>query len=117
MLKQWTTLDIACSNQYQARAQVDKVKSYFIQSVRDNIEDIYDLHRLESAAEYLEFIESHLAENKYCFPVAERVEGGVHSPSPMKRESKAAKEWLASTFFPGGSNPTDYIHHIVSSGE
>jgi hypothetical protein len=63
MLKQLPTLDITRSNQYQDRAHVDKVKSHFIQSARDNIAELYDLHRFESAAEHLEFIDSHLADN------------------------------------------------------
>jgi len=29
---------------YQVRAQVDKVKSHFTQSARDNIAELYDLH-------------------------------------------------------------------------
>jgi len=35
MLKQWPTLDIPGSNQYQVRAQVDMAKSHFIPSARD----------------------------------------------------------------------------------
>jgi hypothetical protein len=61
---------------YQVRAQVDKVKSYFIQSARESIAEIYDLHRFESAAERLEFIDSLLAHNKYVVHIAEHVEGG-----------------------------------------
>jgi hypothetical protein len=53
MLKQWPTLDITHLNRYWVRAQVDKVKSHFIQSVRDNIAELYDLRRIESAAERL----------------------------------------------------------------
>ena len=53
---------------------------------------LYDLHRFESAAEHLEFIDSLLADNKYHFPVAERVEGGVPGPNLMQRESKAANK-------------------------
>jgi len=37
MMKQRPTLDITCSNRYQVQAQVDMVKSHFIQSARDNI--------------------------------------------------------------------------------
>jgi len=103
-------VDITRSNRYQVRAQVNKVKSHFIQSVRDNIAERYDLQRFESAAERLEFIDSLLAENKYLFPVAERVEGGVRSPKPTQRESKADNEWLRSTFLPGDSNPPVYLH-------
>jgi hypothetical protein len=122
---------------YQVRAQVDKVKSHFIQSARENIAERYDLHRFESAAERLEFIDSLLADNKYLFPIAEclefidslladnkylfpiaeHVEDGVRGPNPMQRESKAANEWLGSTLLPGGSNPAVYIHQILSSGE
>jgi hypothetical protein len=106
MLKQRPTLDITRSNLYQVCVQVNKVKSHFIQSARDNIAELYDLHRIESAAERLEFIHSLLADNKYLVPIAERVEGGVHGPNPTQRESKAANEWLASTVFPGERNPT-----------
>jgi hypothetical protein len=88
ILKEWPTLDITRSNGYQVQAHVDRVKSYFIQSARDNIAKLYDLHRFESAAEHLELIDSLLADNKYLFPVAERVEGGVWSPNPTQRESK-----------------------------
>jgi hypothetical protein len=87
MLKQWPTLDITCSNQYQVRVQVDKVKSHFIQLARDNIAELYDLRRFDSAAERLEFIDSYLAENNYLFPVAEHVECGVCGPYPIQRES------------------------------
>jgi len=98
MLNQRPTLDITRSNRYQVRAQVDKVKSHFIQSARDNIAELYDLHRFESAAERLEFIDSLLADNKYLFPIAERVEGGVRGPNATQRESKAAKR-MASVHF------------------
>jgi len=117
MLKQQPMLDITRSNWYQVRAQVDKVKSHFIQLARDKIAEIYDLHSVESTAECLEFIDSLLADNKYLFPIAERVEGGVRGPNPTQRESKAANEWLASTLLPGGSNPADYLHQMLSSGE
>jgi len=83
MLNQRPTLDITCSNRYQVRAQVDKVKSRFIQSATDNIAELYDLHCCESAAERLEFIDCLLADNKYLFPVADHVEGGVRGPNPM----------------------------------
>jgi len=117
MLKQRPTLDITCSNRYQVRTQVDKVKSHFIQSARDKIAELYDLHCFESAAERLEFIDSLLADNKYLFPVAEGVEGGVRGPNPMQRESKAANEWPASTLLHAGSNPTVYLHQILLSGK
>jgi hypothetical protein len=87
LLKQRPTLDITCSNRYQAQAQVDKDKSHFIQSAMDNIAELYGLHRFESAAEHLEFIDSVLADNKYLFPIAERVEGGVRDRKPTQRES------------------------------
>jgi len=105
MLKQRPTLDITCSNRYQVRAHVDKVISHFIQSARDNIAELYDLHRFESATEHLEFIDSLLADNKYPFPVAEHVEGGVRGPNPMQRELKAANTWPASTVLCCRSNP------------
>jgi hypothetical protein len=117
MLKQRPKLDITRSNRYQVRAQVDKVKSHFIQSAKDNITELYDLHRFESAAEHLEFIDSLLAGNKYLFPITERMEGDVCSPNPMQRESKAANEWLAYTLLPGGTNHAVYLAQILSSGE
>jgi hypothetical protein len=117
MLNQRPTVDNTRSNRYQVRAQVDNVKSHFIPSVRNNIAELYDLHPFESAAEHLEFIDSLLADNKYLFPVAGHVEGGVHGPNPTQRELKADNEWLASTLLPGGGNPMIYLHQILSSGE
>jgi len=64
MLKQRPTLDISHPNQYHVQAQVDMVKFHFIQSARDNIADLYDIHRFESTAERLESIDSLLADNK-----------------------------------------------------
>jgi len=111
------TLDITPSNRYQVRAQVEKVKSHFIQSARDDIAELYDLHRFESNAERLEFIDSLLADNKYLFPLAEGVEGGVRGPNPTQRVSKVANKWPASTLLCAGSNPAVYLHQILSSGE
>jgi hypothetical protein len=105
MLKRRPTLDITRSNWYQVHAQVDKVGSHFIQSARDHIAELYDLHRFESDTERLEFIDSLLADNKYLFPVAERVEGGIHGPNPTQRVSKAANEWPTSTLLPARCNP------------
>jgi len=110
MLKQWPTVDITCSTRYWVFAQVDKVKSQFIQCARDNIAELYDLHCFESDAERLEFIDSLLADNQYLFPVAGRVEGGVCSPNPMQSVSKAANEWPATTLLPGGNIPAVYLH-------
>jgi hypothetical protein len=117
MLKRRPMLDITRSIRYQVRAQVDKVKSHCIQSAWDHIVELYDHHRFESDAERLQFIDSLLADNKYLFPVAERVEGGVRGPNPTQRVSKAANEWPASTLLPGGSNLGVYLHQILSSGE
>jgi hypothetical protein len=117
MLDQRPTVDITRSNRYQVRAQVNKVKSHFIQSASDNIAELYDLHRFESAAECLEFIDSLLVDNKYLFLVAERVKDGVCGPNPMQRESKADNEWLTSTLLFGGSNPSVCLHQMLLSGE
>jgi hypothetical protein len=87
MPKQWPTLDITRSSQYQVQVQVDMIKSHFIQSAQDNIAMLYNLHCFGSDAEHLEFIESSVADNKYLFPVAEHVEGGVHGPNLIQRES------------------------------
>jgi len=117
MLQRRPTLDITHSIGYQVRAQVDKVKSHLIQSARDRIAELYDLHRFESNAERLQFIDSLLADNKYLFPVAERVESGVRGPNPTQKVLKAGNKWPASTLLPGGSNPGVYQHQILSSGE
>jgi hypothetical protein len=117
MLKQRPTLDNTRSNRYQVRAQVQKVKSHFIQSVRENIAELYDLHCSEFATECLEFIDSLLVDNKYLVPVAERVEGGVFGPNPMQRQSITANEWPASTLLSTRSNPIVYLHQTLSSGE
>jgi hypothetical protein len=117
MLKQRPMVVITRSNRYQVRTHVDTIKSHFIQSARDNIAELYDLHQFESAAERLEFIDSLLADNQYHFPIAERVEGGVRGPNPTQRESKDANEWLASTLLHGGSHPAVYLHQILSLGE
>jgi len=116
-LKQRPTLDITCTNRYQVCAQADKVKSHFIQLARDNIAELSDLHRIESAAEHLEFIDSLPADNKYLLPAADSVEGGVHGPNPTQRVSKAAHKWPASALLPGRSNPGVYPLQIVSSGD
>jgi hypothetical protein len=92
MLKHRPRLDMRRSNRYQVRAQVDQVKLHSIQSARDNIAELYDLHRFESAAERFELFDSLLADNKYLFPVAERVEDGVRGPNPSQRESNAANK-------------------------
>jgi hypothetical protein len=110
-------LDITRSTWNQVQAQVDKVKSHFIHSARDNIAELYNLHCFQSAAECLEFIDSLLADNKYLFPGAERVEGGVRSPNPIQRESKAATEWPASALLPGGSNSAVYLHQNFIIGQ
>jgi hypothetical protein len=117
MLKQRPTSDITRSHWFQVRALVDKVKSHFVQSARDNIAELYDLYCFESTTECLEFIDSLLADTKYLFPIAEHVEGGVRGPNQMQRESEADNKWLASTLLPGRSNPADYLHQILSSGE
>ena len=117
MLKQWPMLDSTRSNQYQVRAQVDKVESHPIQTPRHNIAELYDLHRFQSDADHLEFIDSLLADNEYLFPVAEHVEGCVCGPNPMQRQSKAADGWPSSTLLPGGCISADYLYRILSFGE
>jgi hypothetical protein len=90
-------VDITRSNWYLVRADVVKVQSHFVESVRDNIAEIYDLHRFESAIEHFEFIDCPLVDNKNLFSVLEHVEGGLRSQNPTQRESKADHECLAST--------------------
>jgi len=79
--------------------------------------ELSDLHRFESDAEHFKFIDSLLEDNNYVCPVAVHVEGGVRSPNPMQRVSKAANKWPASTVLPGGSNPAVHLHQILSSGK
>jgi hypothetical protein len=110
-------LDITPSNHYQVHAQVDMVKSHFLLSARNHLAELCYLHHFESAAERLAFLDSLLAENKYVFPIAECVEGGVRAPYPTQGESKAANEWLAPTLHPGGSNRAVYLQQILSPGE
>ena len=93
------------------------VKSHFMQSARDNIAQLYDLHHFEFAGKRLEFIDLLRDGNKYLFPVAEHVEGCVCGPNPTQRESKADNEWLETNGLPGGSNPVVYLHQILSSGK
>jgi hypothetical protein len=93
------------------------VKSHFIQTARENLAAHYDLHRFESPAERLQFIDSLLLDNWYHFHITENVDGGISGPNQTQRESKAANEWLASTLLPGRSNPAFYLHQIVSSGD
>jgi len=117
MRKQRLTLDITHSNRDQVGAHVDMVQYHFIQSARDNIAEHYELHCFESDAEYLEFIDSLLADNKYHFPVRERMEGGVCSPNATEKQSKAANEWPVATVLPGGSNPAVHLRQISSLGK
>jgi len=119
-LKRWPTVDITSSIRYQVRAQVDKVKYHYITSARDHIAEHFDLHPFESNGEHLEFIDSFLADNKYLFPVAEHVEGGVHGRNPTQKVSKAANDWPASTLLAGGSNPVfiyiKFYHRVNNCG-
>jgi hypothetical protein len=110
-------MDITCSIQYQVRAQVDIVKSHFIQSTRNYLAEVHDLHCFESDTESLEFIDSLLADNKYIFPVAERVEDGVRDPNPMQSVSKSANKCPVSTLLPGETNPVVYQHQNLSLSE
>jgi len=110
-------LDITCSNWYQAPSPVNTVKSHFIQSARDNIPELYDLHRFQSAADHFEFIDFLLADNKDLCADEEPVEGGVSAQNPTQRVSKAAKEWPESTLLSGRSNPAVLQSIILSSGE
>jgi len=92
MLKQRPTLNIIRSKRYQVRAQVDNVRSHFIQSASDIIAELYDIHCFESNAERLEFIDSLLADNQYDFFLVECVEDGICGPNPTQRVSNAANE-------------------------
>jgi hypothetical protein len=117
MLQQWPALDITHSNWYQVRTQVDKVISHCIPSAWDNIPELYDLYCFESDTEHLEYNDCLLPDNKYPFPVAERVEGGVHGPNPMQRVSKAADQLPASTILSGSIITVVYQYQVLSSGK
>ena len=117
MLKQRPMLCTTCSNWYQVRAQFDKVKFPLIQSARDNIAELYNLHRFESDTEHLDFFDSLLAHDNFLSPVAEHVDGGVCGPNAMQRVSKAATKRPVSTSPPGQSNPRVYLHQILSLRE
>jgi hypothetical protein len=52
---------------------------------------------VNTAAEYLEFIDSLLADNKNLVSVMECVDGGVRIPIPTQIELYAAPEWQLST--------------------
>jgi hypothetical protein len=110
-------LDSTRSNRYQVQAKVDKYKYYFVQSANDNTAELYGLPYLESTEERLNFIDSGVGENESLFAVADHVEGGVHVPNPMQRESKAANEWPSSTLHPSESIPSVYQGQILSLGE
>jgi len=117
MLKKRPTMDVERSDWYQVRAEVDMVKSQFSQWTKNNIGKLYYLHRFESDAELLEFIDSLLADNKYLLPVTEHVECGVRIPNQSQRLSTAADIWPASILLPGGNNLRVYLHFFVSSSE
>jgi hypothetical protein len=53
------------------------VKFHCIQSAKNNIAELYHIHRFESAGEHLEFLDSLVPDHKYRFPIAEREDGGV----------------------------------------
>ena len=84
MLYQGPTMDITHSNRLSVRAQVIKVKSHFIHSPQDNILELCDLHRFESAAEHLEFMDSPLADDMDLLCLAEQMEGGLCIPNPIQ---------------------------------
>jgi hypothetical protein len=107
-------LDITHSNGHQVHIPVEKIKSHFIKSARDNIAEQYDLDRIKSAVERLEFIDSPMADNKNRFPIAERVEGGGRCPNPMQSELKAANDWPVSTLLPVRNNPAVSLLIILS---
>jgi hypothetical protein len=110
-------VDTTCSNRYQGGAHVDKVKFNSIQLGRDNTAELSDLHRFGSDAENMEFIDSHLADNKSFYRKAEHAKGGERGPNPMRRESNAANEWEECTLLPGGSIPLGDLHYILSLGK
>jgi len=110
-------LNITRSIGYQVREQVDKVKSHFIQSAWDSIAELYDIHHVQSNTEHLRLIDSFLTDTKFHCPVAEHVDGGVRSPNPIQRESKAASEWPPSTLLPWAHNPGVYLYQILLLGK
>ena len=114
MLKQQPTLDIIHSNQYLAQVHVEMATSHFIRLARDIRAELDNLHDFHSTAEHLELIAPLLAHNQFHFPVAERVEGGVCSPNPTQRESKACNTMPASTLLSGRCYRSVCLHQTVS---
>jgi len=98
ILKQWPTLDITHSIRYQVQAQVYKVKSQWIHSVRDYIAEVYNLHRIESGTDHLEFIHSLLADNKHLFPSG-RACGRWCTQSKSNAETADSCKQMASDHF------------------
>jgi len=99
MLKQQPMLHNTRSNWYQVHAQVNKVKSHFIQSARDNIAEQYDRRRFESASEHVEYIDYLPPDIRYLCPVADHVGVGVCGPNAMQRVSKDGNQWPVSIYF------------------
>jgi len=66
---------------------MNMVKSDVIQSVRDNIAVVNDLHWFESTTERLEFIDSFLADNKNFF-LSQSVWEVVYTVQIEHRESQ-----------------------------
>jgi len=54
-----------------------------IQSARENIVELRELHHVESATKRLKFIDSLLADSQDIFSAAEWVEGVVRVPKQM----------------------------------
>jgi len=117
MLKQRPMFHIARSNRYQIPAEVDMVKSHFIQSAMEKIAEHCNLHCFEFDAERLEFGDFHLVDNKYLLPETQCGKGGVRHSNPKQQELKAANERRASTLLPGRSYPAIILHLFLSTGK
>jgi hypothetical protein len=92
MLKQRPRFTITHPNWYQVRVHVDNIKSHFIEPATDIGAERDNPHWLEFDAEHLEFINYLVADNNNYCPVAECMQGDVHSPNPMQRDSNPANE-------------------------
>ena len=117
MLNRRLTVEHTHSNRYQAHTQVDMVTFHFIYSGSDNIEELYDLHHIESTTECLEFIDSLLGDKNYLFQIPEHAEGGERGPHPTLRESNTDTKSLMPTSLPGGSDPPVNQDSIFTLGE
>jgi hypothetical protein len=104
MLNPQPTLYITHSNRYQVRAQVNKVKSHFIQSARDNLGELYNLHRCKSTAELYNFLIPFWQRITVLF-LSQRVWQAVYAVQIQRGESRKQ--------LTNGSRPLDLLAETI----